>query len=147
MPVSPAPPNRANRRRFPELPTDAEKGTSGLMYGMVNQAIEQMVTEIHGEEAWEKIKEMAGIDVDVFISNEGYPDDYTYRLVAAASELSQTPAEEILEAFGEHWLLRSKSSPQIGPRRSPPVCAAESTGRAKFGCTRHHPRMPPAKFR
>lgn len=77
------------------------------MYGMVNQAIEQMVCETHGEDAWEKIKEMAGIDVEVFISNEGYPDDYTYRLVAAASELSKTPAEEILEAFGEHWVLRT----------------------------------------
>jgi len=77
------------------------------MYGMVNQAIEQMVCETHGEAAWEKIKEMAQIDVDVFISNEGYPDDYTYRLVAAASELSQTPANEILEAFGEHWVLRT----------------------------------------
>jgi len=77
------------------------------MYGMVNQAIEQMVCEIHGEEAWEKIKEMARIDVDVFISNEGYPDDYTYRLVAAASEVSKTPAEVILEAFGEHWILRT----------------------------------------
>lgn len=77
------------------------------MYGMVNQAIEQMVCETHGEAAWEKIKEMAGIDVEVFISNEGYPDDYTYQLVAAASELSQTPAEEILEAFGEHWVLRT----------------------------------------
>jgi hypothetical protein len=26
------------------------------MYGMVNQAIEQMVCETHGDEAWEKIR-------------------------------------------------------------------------------------------
>jgi hypothetical protein len=75
------------------------------MYGMVNQAIEDMVCKVHGHETWELIKIKAGVDVDVFISNEGYPDDYTYRLVAAASEISQTPAETILEAFGEHWIL------------------------------------------
>jgi hypothetical protein len=77
------------------------------MYGMVNQAIEDMVCEVHGEEAWELIKSKAGVDVDVFISNEGYPDDYTYKLVAAASEVSGTPAKDILEAFGEHWVLRT----------------------------------------
>ena len=77
------------------------------MYGMVNQAIEDMVCEVHGEEIWEQIKAKAGVEVDVFISNEGYPDDYTYRLVAAASEISQTPADEILVAFGEHWVLRT----------------------------------------
>ena len=79
------------------------------MYGMVNQAIEDMVCEIHGPEMWEDIKPRAGVDVDVFISNEGYPDDYTYRLVAAASDLSNTSAEVILEAFGQHWILRTAS--------------------------------------
>jgi hypothetical protein len=28
------------------------------MYGMVNQAIEQMVCETHGDEAWEEIKDV-----------------------------------------------------------------------------------------
>lgn len=77
------------------------------MYGMVNQAVEDMVCEVHGTEVWEQIKAKAGVDVDVFISNESYPDDYTYRLVAAASELGNTPAEDILFAFGEHWVLRT----------------------------------------
>jgi len=79
------------------------------MYGMVNQAIEDMVCEVHGEEVWELIKTKAEVDVDVFISNESYPDDYTYRLVAAASEVSKAPADEILVAFGEHWILRTAS--------------------------------------
>lgn len=77
------------------------------MYGMVNQAIEDMVCTVHGPELWEQIKARAGVEVDVFISNESYPDDYTYRLVAAASTISGQPADEILEAFGEHWVLRT----------------------------------------
>ena len=61
------------------------------MYGLVNKAVEEMVCMHHGEPAWERIKAQAGIDVDVFMSNEGYPDDVTYRLVGAASAVLGVP--------------------------------------------------------
>ena len=77
------------------------------MYGMVNKAVEEMVCMHHGETVWEEIKSKAGVDVDVFMSNEGYPDDVTYRLVGAASEVLGLPAPRILEAFGEHWVLHT----------------------------------------
>jgi hypothetical protein len=56
---------------------------------------------------WERIKQRAGIDVDVFISNEGYDDSVTYALVGAASEELNLPAEKILEAFGIHWVVKT----------------------------------------
>ncbi len=77
------------------------------MYGMVNKAIEAMVHADHGERMWEKIKRKAGVDVEVFISNEGYPDEMTFALVVAASEELDTPVPLILEAFGEHWILKT----------------------------------------
>ena len=77
------------------------------MYGMVNKAVEEMVCMQHGESAWEQIKVKAGVDVEVFMSNEGYPDEITYKLVAAASEVLQLPADQILEGFGEHWVLHT----------------------------------------
>lgn len=77
------------------------------MYGMVNQAIEQMVCAHHGEAVWEAIKTKAQVDVDVFISNEPYDDDVTYRLVAAASEILGLPAETVLRAFGRYWVLET----------------------------------------
>ena len=77
------------------------------MYGMVNKAVEDMVCSMHGEARWEQVKERAGVDVDVFISNESYPDDMTYKLVGAASELSGIASAQILEAFGEHWVLKT----------------------------------------
>lgn len=76
------------------------------MYGMVNKAIEDLVRQSFGDDAWDRIKEQAGIDVDIFISNEGYPDDLTYKLVGAASAVTGMPADKILFAFGEHWLLK-----------------------------------------
>lgn len=77
------------------------------MYGLVNKAIEQMVCRTHGISIWEQIKAEAGVDVAGFVSNEPYPDEVTYRLVAAASTTLDAPAEEILKAFGEHWVLHT----------------------------------------
>lgn len=77
------------------------------MYGMVNKAIEQMVVMHHGEDTWEKIKVKAGTSIEVFISNEPYPDELTYALVAAASESLQVPQEKLLHEFGEHWILHT----------------------------------------
>lgn len=77
------------------------------MYGMVNKAVEEMVVSRFGQDTWEKIKARAGIEIDVFISNDPYPDDITYRLVGAASEVLKLPADKILEAFGEHWVLHT----------------------------------------
>lgn len=77
------------------------------MYGMVNKAVEEMVVLHHGEAVWEQIRARAGVDVEVFMSNESYSDDVTYNLVAAASEVLKTPAEQILIGFGEHWILHT----------------------------------------
>ena len=77
------------------------------MYGMVNKAIEDMVVMHHGESVWEQIKSAAGVDVDVFMSNESYADGITYDLVGAASKVLKMPAEQILIGFGEHWVLHT----------------------------------------
>ena len=47
------------------------------MYGLVNRALEDMISEVHGPETWEHIKGKAGVDVEMFISTEGYPDEVT----------------------------------------------------------------------
>lgn len=75
------------------------------MYGMVNKALQGMVVEQFGEDLWDRIKGEAGVEVDVFITNAGYPDQVTYRLMAAASTILGRPAPELLEAFGVHWVL------------------------------------------
>lgn len=79
------------------------------MYGMVNQALEEMVVSRWGEGTWARVKESAGIDEEVFIGTKGYPDEVTYRLVGAASEILSVPAAEILRSFGVHWVLQTAS--------------------------------------
>ena len=75
------------------------------MYGLVNKAIEDLVCSRFGKESWEAIKRKADVDIEVFVSMDTYPDDVTYKLVGAASEVLGLPAETLLEAFGEYWVL------------------------------------------
>lgn len=77
------------------------------MYGMVNRAIEDLVTTNFGEDKWEEIKEKAGIEEDIFLSNESYPDEMTYRLVSVASETLGAAPDRILHDFGEWWILKT----------------------------------------
>ena len=77
------------------------------MYGMVNKAVEDLVVSNFGMEKWLAIKEKAGVDVDIFLSNESYPDKLTYDLVGAASEVLGLAARDVLIAFGEHWVLNT----------------------------------------
>lgn len=74
---------------------------------MVNQALEDMLIERFGRPAWEKVKSEAGVRVEVFISNNAYPDQTTYSLVDAASRTLGMTAEEILRGFGRYWILKT----------------------------------------
>ena len=77
------------------------------MYGIVNKAIEQLVTEQFGADKWAVVKEKSGVDIDFFLSNEPYDDAITYQLAGAASEVLDIPLSNILEAFGEYWVLKT----------------------------------------
>lgn len=77
------------------------------MYGMVNRAIEGLITEHLGVEGWDRICARAGVETPVFVSSEPYPDELTYRLVGAAAEELQIPAAEVLHRFGVYWILRT----------------------------------------
>lgn len=77
------------------------------MYGIVNKAIQGLVSENFGEETWQQIKLKSGITHDSFLSNEPYPDEVTYKLAGAASEVLKMPVENVLIAFGEYWILKT----------------------------------------
>lgn len=74
------------------------------MYGLVNKAVQDLVVTQFGKEKWDEIKRKAGIGVE-FISMNPYPDEVTYKLVGAASEVLGLPPDKILETFGEYWTV------------------------------------------
>ena len=77
------------------------------MYGLVNKALCEMVTHGHGAATWERIRTAAKVDVEVFISLDSYPDEITYQLVAAASEILGEEVPHLLHGFGRHWVLNT----------------------------------------
>jgi len=77
------------------------------MYGIVNKAIEEMVSERFGEETWRRICLRAGAGEDGFLSHFPYPDDITYALVGAVCEETGLDSSKVLEAFGRYWVLET----------------------------------------
>ena len=75
------------------------------MYGLVNQAVKDLVANKFGEEAWKKICADAQISTDDFVFLQYYPDPLTYQLVGSASKVLNLPAEAILFEFGKYWVL------------------------------------------
>lgn len=77
------------------------------MYGLVNKALRDMVVSQHGEAVWEDICQQAGAEVSLFVSSDPYADELTYRLVSVSSERLQCSAAEVLQRFGQHWVLHT----------------------------------------
>jgi len=77
------------------------------MYGIVNKAIEGLVTENYGPDVWQKVKIKSEVNVSNFVSNESYDDSVTYKLAVAASEVLEAPVHQILFLFGEYWILKT----------------------------------------
>jgi hypothetical protein len=75
------------------------------MYGLVNRAIEQLVVSVRGEPGWMRVCARANVSPDGFVAMCPYHDDVTYRLVEAASIELDQPVDQVLEAFGEYWIL------------------------------------------
>jgi hypothetical protein len=74
------------------------------MYGLVNKAIEDLVTTEHGSEVWDTIRREAEVDIEGFVGMTPYDDAITYRLVAAAGRVLGVPGPELLRAFGRYWI-------------------------------------------
>jgi hypothetical protein len=77
------------------------------MYGLVNRSFEDMVRARWGSAVWEAVCARAGVDVQVYVLNEPYPDDLTYALVMAATEELAIPPADLLREFGHHWVLQT----------------------------------------
>lgn len=77
------------------------------MYGIVNKSIQDLVTEKLGADEWELVKEKSGVAVDFFVSNEPYDDAITYKLAGAVADLTGMTVGEVLNEFGEWWILKT----------------------------------------
>jgi len=67
--------------------------------GIVFSLLEHLVVSEHGEETWETLLEASGLD-GVYTSLGSYPDEDLFKLVGAASEALDAPADDVVRWFG-----------------------------------------------
>ncbi|MCG3769870.1 MAG: hypothetical protein JW384_01001 [Nitrosomonadaceae bacterium] len=75
------------------------------MYGLINSALVDFMRTHLGESSMEAALQKCGCEHVVFATMETFPDEYTYRMVGEHIEQTGRPAQEVLEQFGEYWLL------------------------------------------
>jgi hypothetical protein len=74
------------------------------MYGLVNQAIRDLIIRDYGEILWERICEKAAVSTVEFTPLQSYPDSLTYQLIqTAATELGLETAK-LLHDLGVYWI-------------------------------------------
>jgi len=96
------------------------------MYGIINQAIQQLVIKDYGEEYWLGVIQKSGIDVFEFRNHESYDDKYTYLLASTLANQLNTDIASILRKLGEFWIL------DISLKKYPAMMAAGGQNFSEF---------------
>ncbi|MEQ1566522.1 MAG: heme NO-binding domain-containing protein [Myxococcota bacterium] len=74
------------------------------MYGLVNQAIRDLILERGGAELWRRVRAASNLPFDEFVRMQAYDDAVTFAMVrGAAAELGATEPD-LLRAFGRFWI-------------------------------------------
>ena len=87
------------------------------MYGLFNKAVEDLVISRFGSEVWQDVLRRAGVADPSYITTDPYPDHLTFKLIAAASVILESPTGDFLEELGAHWpgfLRREGYAPMLG---------------------------------
>ncbi|MFM7320927.1 MAG: heme NO-binding domain-containing protein [Armatimonadota bacterium] len=74
------------------------------MYGIINNAIAELVVEGFGEPVWRAIVDRAGVGASGYDLTRNYDDSETLRLVVAASDELGLPVAAVMETFGRWWV-------------------------------------------
>ncbi|MEM8499765.1 MAG: heme NO-binding domain-containing protein [Pseudomonadota bacterium] len=77
------------------------------MYGMINKAVKDMVLKDFGASKWSEIMQISQVSEDSFLTLRIYDDDVTYSLVGAAADVLELPVDQVLDAFGVHWVMHA----------------------------------------
>jgi hypothetical protein len=79
------------------------------MYGLINQALKDLVHTRADARVWSNICQLAQISTEDFDELLPYDDTVTYRLVGLTAEALHTSPEDILKMFGNHWVTFTAS--------------------------------------
>ena len=80
------------------------------MYGMINQAIKEMVIEVFDEFTWSSICEKVELKEKNFDSFFQYDDAITTKLIGEICRKSGMESAVLLESFGMYWIKYAQKS-------------------------------------
>lgn len=87
-----------------------------VMPAALNQAIEQLVVAMQGDDGWRGAWMHAQHAADGLAALQAYDDDLTWRLVSTVCARTGLPAHAVLQGFGRYWLRFTGSGvDQDGP--------------------------------
>ncbi len=73
------------------------------MKGIIFNAVEEAVTELHGADTWDDLLDHAGVDGS-YTALGTYPDSELMALVGAATEMTGVDTPDLLRVLGRHAL-------------------------------------------
>jgi hypothetical protein len=71
------------------------------MHGIIFAELEKFVTQAQGADQWQEVLAHANLPARVYMAVGSYPDADLMKLVQGASVVTQRPAADLLEGFGE----------------------------------------------
>lgn len=74
------------------------------MYGLVNEAIRELVIAHAGEEVWLSIAHEAKTETEGFEALCPYSDELSFKLVELAARELKMSANDVLRHFGKYWI-------------------------------------------
>jgi hypothetical protein len=74
------------------------------MYGLIHQAMKDLVCAERGESGWQEVCAAANLECGEIEPLQPYDDAVSYRLVHATAEKLGMTTNEILHRFGHHWI-------------------------------------------
>ncbi|MBT8155966.1 heme NO-binding domain-containing protein [Epibacterium ulvae] len=70
------------------------------MHGLINRAIQAFVTDTYGADRWKSVMDLAGLGFVEFEAMLMYPDDQSFKVLAAMETVLDRPLAEMLEDMG-----------------------------------------------
>jgi len=71
------------------------------VHGLIHLELQKFVSANFGAPAWDTLLANAGLAAEVYTPLSSYPDEHVGALVREAVKMTGTPAEALLESFGE----------------------------------------------
>jgi len=80
------------------------------MNGVAARAMQRFVTDCYGQARWQDVVRAARLPVASFELLLSYPEDYTWRIVAAAARVLGRPEADILEDLGTYLVAHPNTA-------------------------------------